>query len=196
MATVKRLNTSYTLDTTEVIVTGNLTIQGNTTTIDSINTTISDKTLTLNHGEIGSGVGPAGGGSSGIVVDRGLLANVEIIWNDSVDQWQITRDGSTYENIVSSSSGGTILFDDPSPTLSANLNTNGHTIFSGTNYVKFDSNVQLINVTATPTVQSGSTVVYASTPAGGTSGVYVVNSLAANQELITKTRAFGLSLIL
>ena len=65
MATVKKLNTTYTLDTTEVIVTGNLTIQGTQTTISSINTTITDKTLTLNAGEVGSGVSPAGGGTSG-----------------------------------------------------------------------------------------------------------------------------------
>ena len=43
---------------------------------------------------------------------------------------------------------------------------------------------------------ANSTIVYASTPGAGTSGLYVLNSQTANQELVTKARALGFSLLL
>lgn len=201
MATVKKLNSSYTLDTTDVIITGNLIVAGTYDTQNVTNTNVVDKNLTLNVGETGNGVGPAGAGTAGLIIDRGNLANVEIRWNDATDTWQLTTDGSSYANIISSTSGGSALTnvsDDTSPELGGNLNVQTYTIFTGnaaTN-ISFAGNLQLNNTAVAPTLVANATVVYASIPQAGTSGVYVVNGSAANEELITKSRAFGFSLLL
>lgn len=201
MATVKKLNSSYTIDTTDVILTGNLTVAGTYDTLNVTNTNIVDKDLALNVGESGSGVSPAGAGTSGLIIDRGSLANVELRWNDATDTWQITSDGVLYSNIASSNSGLTALTnvsDDPSPELGGNLNVRTFSIFTSnvaTN-ITFAGNLQLNNTLVAPTLVANATVVYAAEPAAGTSGVYVINGAAANQELITKARAFGFSLLL
>jgi hypothetical protein len=201
MATVKKLNSSYTIDTTDVVITGNLTVAGTYDTQTVTNTNIKDKTLTLNVGESGSGVSPAGAGTAGLIIDRGDLDNVELRWNDATDTWQITSDGSTYANIVSSITGGlalTSVVDDLSPELGGNLDVKGFSIFTSnvaTN-ITFAGNLQLNNTLVAPTLVANATVVYADTPQAGTSGVYVINGAAANQELITKARSFGFSLLL
>lgn len=201
MATVKKLNSSYTIDTTDVIITGNLTVAGTYDTQNVTNTNIVDKNVTLNAAETGSGVSPAGTGTAGLIVDRGLLANVELRWNDATDTWQLTTNGSTYANIITSTTGTSALTnvsDDTSPELGGNLDVRTFTIFTSnvaTN-VRFAGNIQLNNTTVAPSLVANATVVYASIPNAGTSGVYVVNGAAANQELITKTRSVGFSLLL
>jgi|688.fasta_scaffold22155_5 hypothetical protein len=193
MAAVKKLNTSYTIDTTDVIITGNLTVQGSQTAIETTNTTLKDNVIVLNDGETGAGVTL---GTAGIAVARGSLANVALRWNESINKWELTNDGSTYSVITSSTSGSTILIDDLAPALGGNLNTNGYTILANVGNVKFGGNIQINNTAVAPTAVAGATVVYAATPGAGASGVYVVNGEAVNEELITKKRAFAFSILL
>jgi hypothetical protein len=133
------------------------------------------------------------------VVNRGTLANVVLRWYEPYQKWQITNDGSVYANIAVSSGNKTYLtavIEDPAPALGGNLNTNGQTILSNVANINFTGNLQINNTSTPPTAAANATVVYTASPAAGTSGVYVVNGSAANQELVTKTRAFGYSLIL
>jgi hypothetical protein len=164
------------------------------TSVTSTDTYITDKLINLNNGETGSGVGPAGTGSAGLVVNRGTLANVVLRWYEPYQKWQITNDGSVYANIAIATTGNknylTAVIEDPAPALGGNLNTNGQTISSNVGNINFTGNLQINNA------DGNATVVYAASPAAGVSGVYVVNGAAANQELVTKTRAFGYSLIL
>ena len=76
-------------------VTGNLTVSGNTTTINTANLFIEDNIILLNSGETSTPTLNAG-----IEVERGTSTNVDIRWNESTDKWQITNDGSTYNNIA------------------------------------------------------------------------------------------------
>ena len=193
MAAVKKLNTSYTIDTTDVIITGNLTVQGSQTAIQTTNTTLKDNIIVLNDGEVGAGVTL---GTAGIAVARGSLANVALRWNEAVDKWQVTNDGTTYSNLVASSTGLTAIIEDTAPALGGNLNTNSWTISSNVGNVKFGGNIQINNTAVAPTAVTGATVVYAATPNSGASGVYVVNGEAVNEELITKKRAFAFSILL
>jgi hypothetical protein len=199
MATVKRVNTTYTIKTPEVIVEGNLTVKGTQTSVESVNTVITDRIITLNNGELGAGVGGVSPDFAGIEVDRGSLDTVNLRWNELTDQWQVTNNGTTWANIVGSSTGITRLYEDSNPTLSANLKVYGQTIVAGlADNIKFDGNLQINNTLTQPsaTPVTNATVVYAATPAAGKAGLYVVNSSAIKEELITKTRAFGFSLIL
>lgn len=193
MAAVKKLNTSYTIDTTDVIITGNLTVQGSQTSIQTTNTTLKDNIIVLNAGEVGAGVTL---GTAGIAVARGSLANVALRWNESTDKWQVTNDGTTYLNIVSSVSGTFALIDDTAPALGGNLNTNSYTLSSNVGNLKFNGNIQINNTAVVPTAVTGATVVYAAAPNAGASGVFVVNGEAVNEELITKKRAFAFSILL
>jgi hypothetical protein len=193
MAAVKKLNTSYTIDTTDVIITGNLTVQGSQTAIQTTNTTLKDNIIVLNDGEVGAGVTL---GTAGIAVARGSLANVALRWNEAVDKWQVTNDGTTYSNLVASSTGLTAIIEDTAPALGGNLNTNSYTLSSNVGNLKFNGNIQINNTLVVPTAITGATVVYAAAPNSGASGVYVVNGEAVNEELITKKRAFAFSILL
>jgi hypothetical protein len=220
MATVKRtsgnliiqtpvktgVNANITLDTDFVIITGNLNVRGNTTVINSNIQTISDNILTLNSGETGNGVSTLGT-TSGIEIDRGSAAggNVQLIWNESTSTWQVSGmtsgapgDGSQYLNIATTTGGTAIsaVVQDPNPVLGGNLNVDGRTIY-GNIGVTLQGVVELKNANTVPiSAFSTSTILYANISGAGTTGLYVLNDQAINEELITKRRAFGFSLLL
>jgi hypothetical protein len=195
MATVKRLNTSYTIDTTDVIVTGNLTVLGTQTTLETTDTAINDNIIILNNGESGAGVTK---GNAGIVIDRGTEPSAAFGWDETIDKWVISSDGVTFSNVASFTGNVAIaaVADDPSPTLGGNLNTLSYEIFSSTTNVIVNDTLQF-KAQATPANVASSSILYANTIGGGTTGLYVVNDqVVTGEELVTKTRAFGFSLIL
>lgn len=195
MATVKRLNTPYTIDTTDVIVTGNLTVLGTQTTLETIDTAINDNLIILNNGESGAGVTK---GNAGIIIDRGTEPVAVFGWDESIDKWVISSDGVTFANIAAFTGnvGITAVEDDNNPRLGGNLNTLSYEIFSSTNNVTINDALELTNQ-PTPANIAASSILYANTIGGGTTGIYVVNNeITAGEELVTKTRAFGFSLIL
>jgi hypothetical protein len=194
MAAVKRLNTSYTIDTTDVIITGNLTVNGTQTTIESANTVLKDNIMLLNDGETGAGVTL---GTAGILINRGVSPNVAIRWNEANSgTWQIANAAGTYSNVVSSSTGLTHVIDDVDPTLGANLNTSSYTISSNVGNVNFAGNLQLKYTTIPAIATTGTIVVNAAEEGAGRTGLYVTGDASTNEELITKKRAFAFSLIL
>lgn len=194
MAAVKRLNTSYTIDTTDVIITGNLTVNGTQTTIESANTVLKDNIMLLNDGETGAGVTL---GTAGILINRGVSPNVAIRWNEANSgTWQIANAAGTYSNVVSSSTGLTHVIDDVAPTLGANLNTSSYTISSNVGNVNFAGNLQLKYTTIPAIATTGTIVVNAADAGAGRTGLYVTSDASTNEELITKKRAFAFSLIL
>ena len=79
----------------DLTVWGDLTVKGTTTTVDSETVTIADNIIVLNSNATGSA-----SQNAGIEIERGDDANVQLRWNESTDKWQITEDGSAYENIV------------------------------------------------------------------------------------------------
>lgn len=83
--------------TGDVIVTGNLTISGNTTYTNTQTLLIGDNIITLNN-DIPDGIAPSE--NAGLEVKRGSSANVGVIWNEAVDRWTITNDGSVYHQIA------------------------------------------------------------------------------------------------
>ena len=183
MAAVKKLNTTYTIDTTDVYLTGNLHVIGVYDTTNVTNTNVEDKDIALNVGESGAGVG-SGSGTSGIIVDRGSLANVALRWNETTDVWQLTTDGSTYATILTSGGGGlTAVVDDTSPQLGGNLETNGF-------HIQFD------NTLITPSAVPNAVLIGAAAPVSAGSGLFVVNSSTALDELVTKSKAIVFSIIL
>ena len=74
-----------------LIVSGNLTVQGDTVTIETSTLSVEDNIVILNHGVTGTPTLNAG-----IEVERGDSTNVLIRWNEGTDQWEFTNDGTTY----------------------------------------------------------------------------------------------------
>ena len=85
----------------DVTVTGNLSIGGNLDvqgSINSISTTevnIVDNKVVLNTNVTGSPSADAG-----LKVNRGTSADVELLWNETADQWTLTNDGTNYHEIT------------------------------------------------------------------------------------------------
>jgi len=75
-------------------ITGNLIVQGTTTTVDSNTVTIGDNIIVLNKDESGT---PSQ--NAGIEIERGNSTNVSLLWNESGDYWQV-NDGSTTSKLL------------------------------------------------------------------------------------------------
>lgn len=81
-----------------MILSGNLTVNGTTTTVNSNTVNIGDNIIVLNSDETGT---PSQDG--GVEIERGTSANVLLTYKESTDRWQFTNDGTTYYNIPISS---------------------------------------------------------------------------------------------
>ena len=85
----------------DVTITNNLNVGGNlnvTGTINSVNTTqvnIVDNKINLNTDYIGIPVADAG-----IRVERGTSPDVEVLWNETNDNWTLTNNGTNYHAIA------------------------------------------------------------------------------------------------
>jgi hypothetical protein len=85
----------------DVSITNNLTVGGNLNvagTINSVNTTqvnIVDNKINLNTDFTGTPTADAG-----IRVERGTGADVEVLWNETNDNWTLTNNGTNYHAIA------------------------------------------------------------------------------------------------
>tara|TARA_B100000941_G_scaffold263842_1_gene217448 strand:- start:204 stop:1136 length:933 start_codon:yes stop_codon:yes gene_type:complete len=81
-----------------VFISGNLTVSGTTTTVESTNTLINDSLVVLNNGTTGNNSKDVGH-----IIERGDLTNVGMIWDESEDQFAFvntTEDGTTSGNVT------------------------------------------------------------------------------------------------
>lgn len=85
----------------DVTIAGNLTVNGNLDvegTVNSISTTevnIVDNKIVLNTNVTG-----APSTNAGIKVNRGTSSDVELLWNETSDQWTLTNDGTNYHEVT------------------------------------------------------------------------------------------------
>lgn len=86
MAETKRVSDQYTISAPTIIIDGNLTVSGSTTSVETTNSTITDNIIVLNQGETGAGITAV---TSGIEIERGSLTNVSIVYDDSVDAFKV-----------------------------------------------------------------------------------------------------------
>lgn len=109
MSSTKRVSGDYNVYADNIRLNGNLVVLGNTTSVETTNSTVTDNVITLNEGESGAGVTA---GTAGIEVDRGSLTDVSLRWNESSGYWELTNDGSTFFEITSASSAVTVSGSD------------------------------------------------------------------------------------
>jgi hypothetical protein len=116
-----------------VIITGDLTVLGTTTTVDTANMTIEDNVILLNKGESGAVITE---GKSGIEIDRGSSDNPEFVFDESITSYDpgILPSGGT-------ATGTWVFRKSPSalaPIQTRSINSNGqslHLISTGTGYI-------------------------------------------------------------
>lgn len=88
----------------DLTVTGNLTVSGTTTTVNTATLNVADNIVTLNS-DYTSGAPTE---NAGIEVLRGSSNTVAIRWNETNDKWEATNDGTTYGNVVTTADSGTV----------------------------------------------------------------------------------------
>ena len=81
-----------------IVITGNLEVQGNTLYTSTENVLIEDNIITLNAA-INQASAPTR--DAGFEIDRGTEPNTAIIWNETENRWTFTNDGTLYWNIGS-----------------------------------------------------------------------------------------------
>ena len=91
-----------------LIVNGDLTVTGTTTTVNSQETLVADNLITLNAGEVGAGVTS---GSAGIEVDRGTADNATLQWNETDDVWEFKVGAALADLKIGSQSMDAIAVD-------------------------------------------------------------------------------------
>ena len=79
----------------DVIVSGNLTVSGTQTSVNTETLTVDDNLIVLNNNETGTPSQDAG-----IEIERGTSTNVKLQFDEGTDKWQFTNDGSTYNDIL------------------------------------------------------------------------------------------------
>jgi len=84
----------------DVVLSGNLTVNGTQTTVNTQTIFLEDNLITLNYGTSG-----APSENAGIQVDRGSSSDVFLQYNESTDKWQFTNDGSSYTDIAEDTDG-------------------------------------------------------------------------------------------
>lgn len=84
-----------------IVITGSLTVQGTTTTLNTEIVTIEDNIILLNSNIAGSGNGT----DAGIEVERGDDTNVSLFWDESASAWTVSNTEGTYA--ILQSVGGT-----------------------------------------------------------------------------------------
>ena len=154
----------------DVTITNNLTVGGNlnvTGTINSVNTTqvnIVDNKINLNTDFTGEPVTDAG-----VRVERGTSPDVEILWNETSDNWTLTNNGTNY-NAIARKFTQTLSTSATSYAITHNLGTNDVLVQvseTASPFAKVETDVEL-------TSTSVATIKFAVAPSAGEYKVVVI----------------------
>ena len=110
----------------DLTLTGDLVVQGTTTTINTQELAVADNIITLN-----SDVTTTPTQNAGIEVERGNENNVALRWNETTDKWQISNDGSTYNDIATSNQLSALAESDTLDTVTGRGTTTSNSITVG-----------------------------------------------------------------
>ena len=149
----------------DVTVTGDLTVSGTTTTVNTETISLADNVITLNSNESGT---PSE--NAGIEVERGTSDNTVLRWNETSDKWELTEDGTNFYEVINENDIGTSVqaydvdtakYDDVTANFTGTLQNGGSDVVVdtdiGSTVLAYDSNLQSFVSTFTlPTADSTS----------------------------------------
>ena len=84
----------------DVIVDGDLTVNGTTTSVNSNEVDIGDNIILLNSNETGAPTQDAG-----ISIERGTSANVQLVWDETSDRWTVGTEDFVAANFIGDVTG-------------------------------------------------------------------------------------------
>ncbi|NDB59458.1 hypothetical protein EB001_13555 [bacterium] len=154
----------------DVVITNNLTVGGDlnvTGKVNSVNTTtinIQDNKVNLNSAFTGTPVADAG-----IRVERGDSPDVEILWNETNDNWTLTNNGTNY-HAITRKYVETLATSLTSYTVTHNLGTADVLVQvseTASPYAKVETDVELTSTSAV-------TIKFATAPSAGAYKVVVI----------------------
>lgn len=192
---------------TNLTVAGNLAINGTTTSVNTTNTNITDRVITLNKGEAGPGV-TSPSPYSGIEVDRGASAKVTIRWNETSLRWELSDKDGNFSEITTSAGGGSYLTaveDDPSPNLGGNLDLNSSDV-EGVGNINITGTIDATGAVTGSNLQTAGNLtiglgtanelhIYADPVGLSGTGIWYTNAASETAELISKKKAIIYSII-
>ena len=160
-----------------MIVNGNLTVNGTATAIHTTETTINDNIITLNNDVTGSPTE-----SAGIEVERGLLPNVQFRWNETDDKWQIQNTSGTYLDIATTlDASPAVTISDTTSTGLLSINSSTQVLTVNDKFIKNDADDAMAgNLTITKAGATALTVVGANSSQG--SAVDITGHLSATTK--------------
>ena len=125
-----------------VIVSGNLVVTGSTTYVNTNIFQVSDNIITLNADATGA---PAD--NVGFEVNRGSSAYTYLLWDEGIDKWTFTNDGTTYFNIASNTDVNT-AYSNAVANAASDATTKAATAYS--NAVAYAASNTYVNSTFAP----------------------------------------------
>jgi len=150
--------------TNDLTVGGNLNVTGNINAVNTTQVNIVDNKINLNTSFTGTPVADAG-----IRVERGDSADVEVLWNETNDNWTLTNDGTNY-HAIARKYVQTLATSATSYVITHNLGTQDVTVQvseTASPYAKVEVDVEL-------TSSSTSTVRFATAPSAGAYKVVII----------------------
>lgn len=164
----------------DITIDGDLTVNGNTVTVNAETLLVEDNIIVLNSNTSGNPTLNAG-----IEIERGNLVNVLIRWNESSDKWEITNNGVDYFEIRDIS---TVLLDELSDVVISSPEEFQSLVYDGTNWVnKYASTVTYVRNVESNTLTTG-TVVYLF----GATGDHASVKRADNDSDVTSSKTVGI----
>ena len=123
----------------DVVVSGNLIVEGTTTTINTNEVNIGDNIILLNSEETGTPSQDAG-----FEVERGTSTNVSFLWDETADRWTLGSRNITANSFIGSLNGNAdtaseLLFG---RTISLSGDLSGSVVFDGSQNVTLSATVQ------------------------------------------------------
>ena len=122
-----------TATTNDLTVSGNLTVSGTTTSINTETLTVNDNVVVLNNNVTATPTENAG-----IEIERGSSTNVVLRWNETDDAWELTNDGTTYSAIATAASVSTataLTVDNLTDVVITGAADKDFLMYNGTNWV-------------------------------------------------------------
>lgn len=185
-----------------VYVNGNLIVSGQTISVQTINSIVDNQFITVSGNVVGTPTLDAG-----IRVERGTEVDVSIKWNETVNIWQLTNDGTNFSNIAVDPVLRKVQ-DDPLPRLGNHLYTDCYEIRS-----PFPCNIVLVPGWSETSTQGAlqikhtppgfvvpfvpqNSLMYAQAPGPGDTGIFTTMPSGRQEEFITKRKALIFSLLM
>ena len=170
-----------------VYITGNLIVNGSTTTVNSNVVNVGDSIITLNSDEEG-----APSQNAGIEVERGSSTNKTLIWNESADKWTVGSEtfvAATFEGNLT----GDVTGNADTSTESTNVTVTANNTTDETTYITF-----VDGATGTQGIESDTGLTYNPSTNTLTTTIFAgratnINAGAANQlvyQTATNTTGF------